>query len=527
MSSEDQEMMARISQLAGKSRHDQQSTACVEAKLTTDNQGQINRHKNQQAGFTETYPYPTSSQSYPITAEEGKAKEGYTHLIADARGSRRARPYSARNYRGAGASRHRQLVVNHASNTAPASDADSEKSTLTSWITRSDRHLQLINSSVYEKEAQARTQAIEHTRQQKRQARDAREKARLISHIKRTTVMPRAGGAVPEIVIDGVRFHVTKNGSKLTREPGAITIAARTSRRSTDGSTGQSITATPKMATVGGVRFYRSKNNNMYRHGVVKAQRYVSSHSVGSGLISRPLRQSGVVNKIDAPCRAFTSTGITQLHKARSPISRHVWDTVRAAPSQTANSRLGSCSKGPRCRYVHDPTKVAVCKDLLLKGSCPNGADCDLSHDLSPQRVPHCVHFAKGNCSNASCRYTHTLLTPGAPVCRAFGIYGYCDKGAACSERHAFECPDFSNTGVCKTKGCKLLHRERASLLRKQNAQEKEREEGAMDDLSSEEEDDVGDDASNDVDSDEVDEFLGSDAATDLDFAEQREFIAL
>jgi hypothetical protein len=199
-----------------------------------------------------------------------------------------------------------------------------------------------------------------------------------------------------------------------------------------------------------------------------------------------------------------------------------IWYVCR--PSAFANTCLGSCTKGPRCRYVHDPSKVAACKDLLLKGSCSLGVDCDLSHDLTPQRVPHCVHFAKGNCSNAACRYTHTFLTPGAPVCRSFGIYGYCEKGAACQERHVFECPDFSNTGVCKTKGCKLLHRERASKLRQADAKEKERESGEMDDLSSGEETD--DDDSNDVDSDEVEEFLGPDDATDLDFAEQREFIA-
>jgi len=30
------------------------------------------------------------------------------------------------------------------------------------------------------------------------------------------------------------------------------------------------------MAVIGGVKFYRSKNGNLYRHGIVKAQRYVS-----------------------------------------------------------------------------------------------------------------------------------------------------------------------------------------------------------------------------------------------------------
>jgi hypothetical protein len=32
--------------------------------------------------------------------------------------------------------------------------------------------------------------------------------------------------------------------------------------------------ATPKTATIGGVRFYRSKNGNMYRSAIIKAYRY-------------------------------------------------------------------------------------------------------------------------------------------------------------------------------------------------------------------------------------------------------------
>jgi hypothetical protein len=32
--------------------------------------------------------------------------------------------------------------------------------------------------------------------------------------------------------------------------------------------------STPKTATIGGVMFYRSKNGNLYRSGIVKAHRY-------------------------------------------------------------------------------------------------------------------------------------------------------------------------------------------------------------------------------------------------------------
>ena len=169
------------------------------------------------------------------------------------------------------------------------------------------------------------------------------------------------------------------------------------------------------------------------------------------------------------------------------------------------------------CRYVHDPDKVAICRDFLKDGNCPLGASCDLSHDATPERVPNCLHYAKGNCTKPDCVYTHSKAAAGAPVCKDFGYYGFCDLGAECSERHVFECPDFSNTGVCKTKGCKLLHRERASVLRNQA-----KPEDMVEDLSSD--DEVAD--SDDVDSDEVAEFIEAES-DDSDFENPKEFLAI
>lgn len=180
---------------------------------------------------------------------------------------------------------------------------------------------------------------------------------------------------------------------------------------------------------------------------------------------------------------------------------------------------VGSCTKGPSCRYQHDPNKVAICKDFLKEGRCINGDNCDLTHELTPERVPNCLHFAKGNCSNSNCQYSHSAALPSAPVCEDFGYRGYCGKGAECTERHVFECPAFSNTGTCKTKGCKLLHRERASVLRNQVRQEQD---DTMEDISSD-----GEPAdSDDVDSDEVAEFLEADE-DDSDFENSKDFIPL
>lgn len=65
------------------------------------------------------------------------------------------------------------------------------------------------------------------------------------------------------------------------------------------------------MAIIGGVKFYRSKNGNLYRHGIVKAQRYVSLHDDIQPLMYSVTRRSGVVKKVNVPCRMFSTTGIS------------------------------------------------------------------------------------------------------------------------------------------------------------------------------------------------------------------------
>ncbi|KAM0332572.1 hypothetical protein ACHAQA_002856 [Verticillium albo-atrum] len=355
-----------------------------------------------------------------------------------------------------------------------------------SWVATTSRHnMQLINSNVYQEKSQKRTEAIEATRKQQLAAQNARETSQLTSHLHqrqgphaasgfvRTNQQPNVASAGQGHVVDiqGIRFRVACNGSKLVKVAGTshASFPDKLTRSQLLGDL-HSASATPKVATVGGVQFRRSKNGNLYRQGVVQ------------------LHPHAGVKKVNVPCRMFSSTG--------------------------------TCPKGPTCRYIHDATKVAVCRDFLQKGKCANGEDCDLSHDLSPQRTPTCLHFIKGNCANHECPYAHNNVSPGALVCRSFGLYGFCEAGQECTERHVSECPDFSNTGVCKTKGCKLLHRERASVLRKAGQQEGEDEDA---DMSSD--DDVAD--SDDVDSDEVDEFLGGEGEVDdAEVKAQRDFIA-
>ncbi|KAK3903241.1 hypothetical protein C8A05DRAFT_14777 [Staphylotrichum tortipilum] len=499
-SAEDREMMERISRLAG----------------------QINRHRSQQAGIA---PAPSVRPHHHHHA--GHPNHAWRRGGFPYRGGHPgARMPVYRN---------RTLILNGGPQQGQPTDADSgatSDASASSWVTKNDRHLQLINSSVYQKDAQARTVALEQTRRQKMALRNKQERAKLISHLNR---MVNSGGFGPanqqtpatdkyEIAVQGVRFVVAKNGSKLVKAPGD----------------GNAAKATPKMAVIGGVKFYRSKNGNLYRHGIVKAQRYVSWDRRTGRLTPAILdnRQSGGVRKLNVPCKQFSMTGNSNKISSTDRPSRSLSDRAsgksrRKFADQTTTT-TGSCNQGPRCRYAHDPHRVAICKDFLQQGECAHGDNCDLSHDATPERTPTCLHFARDSCTKPDCRYAHVKVSPAALVCRDFGFYGFCAQGARCADRHVFECPDFSNTGVCKIKGCKLPHRERASVLRRGGGGRDllsggsgGKDDHEMEDVSSDDDDDGESIDDDDVDSDEVDEFIGQDEDGALEIAAQKDFIEL
>ncbi|KAI9848632.1 MAG: hypothetical protein M1838_000471 [Thelocarpon superellum] len=401
-------------------------------------------------------------------------------------------------------------VVNHSGPDATAPDSNEAtvangslprdaSSSSVGWVAKHDRHKQLINPAVYEREVKARARDMEASRRLKAQRRDEREKAKLARHLQRLSAYAypssHPASQIPptpaqyEITIQGIRFRVTSGGSRLLK----MTNESNASR------------PTPKRANVGGVTFIRSKNGNLYRSGVVKAQR------------------RGAIKKINEPCPRFTTTA--------SPPG---WPRPDRWDLLTVDVCLGSCPKGPLCPYLHDPNKVAICKEFLQTGACPAGESCDLSHDPTPERVPACLHFIKGNCSNAQCRYAHVRVNPGAPVCRRFATLGFCESGAQCTDRHVHECPDYANTGTCHNKKCRLPHIDRAGQIRKSqvkaaSAAAQDGDEAAAkddgSDLSSDEEDAQMD--SDDVDSDGLtDDFLEAHPGPgDPDVAAQQDFI--
>lgn len=136
--------------------------------------------------------------------------------------------------------------------------------------------MQLINPAIYEKEMQARTQAIEETRRSKTRKRDEREKGKVLRHLQKLDGQESATlsdlNIAYRIFVEGMPFRVAKGGSKLIRESGTIgkNGTLRLERLTTKVDDPK---ATPKKAEVGGVVFLRSKNGNLHRLGAVKARR--------------------------------------------------------------------------------------------------------------------------------------------------------------------------------------------------------------------------------------------------------------
>lgn len=85
---------------------------------------------------------------------------------------------------------------------------------------------------------------------------------------------------------------------------------------------------------------------------------------------------------------------------------------------------------------------------------------------------------------------------------------GYCEKGAECTDRHVFECPDYADTGNCRNAKCRLPHVDSVANKRRAEATKAARSspDGAdSSDLSSDEEDYQAIDPE-DVDSDDLDD---------------------
>lgn len=331
---EQQEMLTRISQLKGTFA----TRICLTGpQLTISSPGQIQQKKSQQFqpnSYAQRNTYGgmerVTRSSSCFTDQQGHQQSGSSWGAS--RGG-----YSTRGYaRGGRVPHHRNktLVLNGSTTTSGATPPGNNENADPSvndqgatWIVKNDgKSRQLINPNVYEQGFQKRAQDLELSRQQKLKRRDEREKAQVLSSLQRPGGTDYSGSATPainnEVTVNGIRFRVTKGGSKLAKVPGEDRrqIASQYLESVTNLQfTGEFSAAksTPKSAVVSGIRFFRSRSGNMYRANIVKAHRYGSPQlkSIRLSSIRKVAnifrcRRAAVIKKINEPCQKFSTTGI-------------------------------------------------------------------------------------------------------------------------------------------------------------------------------------------------------------------------
>lgn len=96
------------------------------------------------------------------------------------------------------------------------------------WVAKRDRHMQLINSAVYDQQAVARAKAMEATRQEKLKRRSEKQKLKLKLFFERSKIpisqdhSTSAASTKQEVNIGGMRYLVSAGGNKLVMVPGEI-----------------------------------------------------------------------------------------------------------------------------------------------------------------------------------------------------------------------------------------------------------------------------------------------------------------
>lgn len=165
------------------------------------------------------------------------------------------------------------------------SDEQSRSATPNAWVTKHARHMQLINSAVYDKEAQKRVKALEETRKAKTQKKAQAEQAKVLQFAQGVgRQFPSSAPQVPatgtssgeyQIFLNDIPFRVSRGGGKLIRvssaNPAHSVLVGRAGLQLVDDPT--TANNTPKRVKVAGVTFVRSKNGNLHRLGAVASKR--------------------------------------------------------------------------------------------------------------------------------------------------------------------------------------------------------------------------------------------------------------
>lgn len=239
MTSDDQShLLNQISKLAGRFVPDY-----IETKIGTNlHSGQINRHKNGQDVHEQIAMRSNASEgrtNHDVSSfRSADRKKGYTYPTTSWHHNYRSYTRGGGYCKPGQAYRNRSLILTGATTSSapkPPSEykfkceADTPTNPGPGWVSKTDRHRQLINASIFDKSSQNRARAIEETRKKKIKQRQELEKYKLLKHFQQEAVANRYMGSSThaisetdkfEINVQGIRFLVANNGSKLIRVPG-------------------------------------------------------------------------------------------------------------------------------------------------------------------------------------------------------------------------------------------------------------------------------------------------------------------
>lgn len=224
-----------------------------------------------------------------------------------------------------------------------------------------------------------------------------------------------------EVVVDGVPFVFDESGTRLVKKS---TLEKRPEGQPPVPSATPPQALVPRQASINGEEYVRTKNGNLVSKALVLQRRAMKANQARSARLAKLGHEIGKAHQ-----------------------QQRAWQ--RAHALCTYYTRTGTCKRGPKCPFLHDDARKALCPGALKPSGCilPRGT-CLLSHTPSAHNAPHCVHFLRhGTCRNGdACKYTHADLAPNAPVCREYSALGWCERGAQCTSRHGKEEVDTLST---------------------------------------------------------------------------------
>ncbi|KAF2481096.1 hypothetical protein BDY17DRAFT_300689 [Neohortaea acidophila] len=291
--------------------------------------GSINKHKQQQHQPSLTTPDP---------ARRLHAPHPPAYRYSPYPSARPIRPPPHQN---------RTLVLNGSQASPPRTAIPGAADSSEAFVSaRAPGRQQLMNKDTYDRELKRLQQYNDNARVSKRQKIDRRERRALMQHANVSATSEHR-----ELVVDGIRFQLRDDGSKLMRIHDATTDNR----------------PTPKRITIANVDFCRTKTGNLVRTNAIREL---------------------IKSKNPAPCEQFTKHGTCPF----GPSCKFSHDPNKVAMCKTFLK--GSCPAGDACDLSHEPTyhRVPACTHFL-RGNCTNNT-CPYPHVHVSDSAPVCRTFS-------------------------------------------------------------------------------------------------------------------------------------